>query len=263
MKLGEAFDREDRLRAASSTLSSRARVRHWMEFCGFAVSASTRVAEELPGLACEMRELAGATSREPAAMRTPDGKNPNQPKTRRSKRAVKEGERFEAPGPQTGDTLRIILQRGPSGETIVDTQLCNRGARRDRVAREVVSVLLQLTNEVRVLAREQPGPHTQPIEKLTKGLELLGATPGVDAPLTNRGSQVVAGAASRKIAPGALRFPPPGGLRGLQNQRNDCGPAAPAGSARSQRFREAPGDRRLDGARTQRPRRRSSLLPCS
>jgi hypothetical protein len=73
------------------------------------------------------------------------------------------------------DTLQIILRRGPSGETIVDTLLSNRGARRDLAAKAVVDVLMELTREVRALARETPRPHTAPIEKLTKGVELLAA----------------------------------------------------------------------------------------
>jgi|HubBroStandDraft_4_1064222.scaffolds.fasta_scaffold695533_1 hypothetical protein len=109
-------------------------------------------------------------------MKDPDDKKSKRPQASRSKRRAQKGQPFAPPGRQSGDTLRIILQRGPSGETIVDSHLSNSGGRRDRVAREVIGVLLQLTDEVRWLAREQPGPHTKPIEKLSKGLELLGAT---------------------------------------------------------------------------------------
>ena len=108
-------------------------------------------------------------------MEPSDGKDNGPKRPARRKKRPAQDLRFEPPGPQTGDTLRIILQRGPSGEPIVDTYLSNRGAHRDRVTSEVIGVLLQVTDEVRALARETPGPHTAPIEKLTKGLELLAA----------------------------------------------------------------------------------------
>jgi hypothetical protein len=40
--------------------------------------------------------------------------------------------RFVPPGPQTGDSLRIILSLGPSGEPIVDTLLSDRTAASNR-----------------------------------------------------------------------------------------------------------------------------------
>ena len=84
--------------------------------------------------------------------------------------------RFVAPQEVHGaDRLDIIIQRGPAGELIVDMRSSNNRSRRDIVHSEVFRHLMQLTEDVRTIARQHPGPASPAIEKLAKAVELLAA----------------------------------------------------------------------------------------
>jgi hypothetical protein len=65
------------------------------------------------------------------------GKGARRPSRR--KKPKQENLRFEPPGKQTGDTLHVIVNRGPSGEPIVDTLLTNQGVRRELLDRAKVT----------------------------------------------------------------------------------------------------------------------------
>jgi hypothetical protein len=65
-----------------------------------------------------------------------DGRRP-----RRRKKRESDALRFVPPGSQTGDSLRVILRRGPSGEPIVDTLLSSGTAGPNRDGVEAPSIV--------------------------------------------------------------------------------------------------------------------------
>lgn len=85
--------------------------------------------------------------------------------------------RFEPPGPQSGDLLKVIVRLGPDGKPIIDTQLSDsRRAKSKRLSRRaegemsLMREIVRLTIEAQRLAQgESQGQHREAAFATRKG----------------------------------------------------------------------------------------------